>query len=175
MILQSDGKDVFFYAKGDKGTSKIVDFGFGSDKLKIANGTISDIKQDTNKVTFAMTSGKKSDTTDIGWFEVDTSKKGTNKPIAIKANNTYYWFADGTETLANSTEDNTLTANQGDLITLSRKVTARDVSDCAVIDLGYSTNLVKRELAFKVADNTDYLPKSTTTPAQPEPSGGSGE
>ena len=150
-LVGGTGKDIFFYAKGNEGTSTIANFGFGTDKLKIANGTISKIESLDGGVRFDMTSGKKNDTANIGHFFVENATAGS-KPIAIKANSTYYWFAGGTETLASSAEGETLTANQGDLITLSKKVSARDVSGYAVIDLGYSTNLTKSSynVAFKV-------------------------
>ena len=93
-----------------------------------------------------MTSGKKNDDTEIATFNVNTSD--ATKPIAIKANNTYYWFAD--EATANATDG--LSSNQ--LYTWDRKVTARDVATCDIIELGYSTNLVKTGVAVKVATPT---------------------
>ena len=143
-LVGDAGTDIFFYAKGDAGTSTIANFGFGTDKLKIANGTISEIKQDGDSIQFAMTSGKKGDKSAIGWFNVDTSKK-TAKDIAIKANYTYYWFADGTEGDKIS---------RGDLITADKKVTRAQIVEAGydVIDLGYATSLTKTGVAIHAGE-----------------------
>ncbi len=141
-----DGKDIFFYAKGDKGETTIANFEFGAnkDRLKIASGTIGEIsKLENGNVKFAMNSGKKGDTSNIGWFNVE---KGTND-IAIKANNTYYWFA--TEEITD-TESGDVLAQKGQLITSDTRVSASDVSGYDIIDLNYSTNLAKSGVAVKV-------------------------
>ena len=149
-LVGGTGKDVFFYAKGDAGISTIANFDFGVDKLKIANNTISEIKKDGDKIQFAMTNGKKGGTSPIGWFNVDTSK--TEKDIAIKANNTFYWFA---KEDAKDVDGNIL-AKAGDLITANKKVTRAQVTTAGygVIDLGYSTNLVKSKVAVKAGEFT---------------------
>ena len=153
-LVGGASKDIFFYAKGDKGDSKIADFEFGVDKLKIANGTIHTIKADSGKIKFEMTSGRKGDTATIGSFLVEshatygaTPNKNqtiTTSKTLIKANNTYYWFADGTTNAADG-----VSANR--LITADTKVTrAQAISTgYAILDLGYSTNLVKSEVAVK--------------------------
>ena len=148
-----DGKDIFFYAKGDTGTTRInnFEFGVGNDKLKIANGTIGDISTIEGGVKFAMTSGKKGDTSEVGSFELTNFKDKTTfdkDDVVIKANSTYYWFA---QAAGEDISGNSYSA--GDLITITSKVTTRNVSACDVIDLGYSTNLVKSGVAYKVADS----------------------
>ena len=91
-----------------------------------------------------MNTGK--NTANVGWFNVE---KGSND-IAIKANNTYYWFADKDETIGSG--DDTLTINSGQLITSDTRVSASDVSGYDIIDLNYSTNLAKAGVAVKVAN-----------------------
>ena len=138
------GADTFFYAKGDAGTVQIADFDFTKDKLKIAGGTLAKVSSISGGVQFAMKNGR-GDSPEVGWFNVKTDAKD----VLIKANNTYYWFADGTETLAS---DDTLTADKGALITSTSKISNSQISGYAVIDLNYSTNLIKSEVAVQVKD-----------------------
>lgn len=171
-LVGGSGKDIFFYAKGDAGTSNIADFefGVGKDKLKIANGTISKITSVTGGgVQFAMTSGKKNDDSEIGWFKIESQASYDNKgentlttddakkvsdKVAIKANNTFYWFAteDDASKYVSASNGNAITA--GNLITFEKKVKASDskLNGYAIIDLGYSTNLAKTEVAIKVTE-----------------------
>lgn len=102
-----------------------------------------------------MTNGKKDNTNTVGSFKLETKNNKDNKKIAIKANNTFYWFAEGGETLYTTDEESGGAASADQLITLSRKVTAREMSGCAIIDLGYSTNLTKsNNVAFKVTEDS---------------------
>ena len=179
-LVGGSGKDIFFYAKGDAGTSNIADFefGVGKDKLKIANGTISKITTVTGGgVQFAMTSGKKNDDSEIGWFKIESqasynsrgentlttadAKKVSDK-VAIKANNTFYWFAtdDDASKYVSASNGNAITA--GNLITLEKKVKASDtkLNGYAIIDLGYSTNLAKTNVAIKVTTQAEYQSKN---------------
>ena len=161
-LVGGSGKDVFFYAKTDKGDATIADFDFSKDKLKIASGTINAISSISGGVQFEMKNGS---------FKIDSFATYTSgekadytfKPTEtlIKANSTYYWFAQ-----EGGTDINGDTFVKGALITHDTKVKKSDIgSDYAVIDLGYSTNLVKTGVAVKVAstgDNSVELPKSTT-------------
>ena len=74
--------------------------------------------------------------------------------VAIKANNTFYWFAtdDDASRYVSASNGNAITA--GNLITLEKKVKASDskLNGYAIIDLGYSTNLAKTEVAIKVTE-----------------------
>ena len=165
-LVGGAGADTFFYAKGDTGTATIANFDFSKDKLKIAGGTlakVSSISGGDGGVQFAMKNGK-NDPTEIGWFNVASSLKadgGTEtidaSKVAIKANNTYYWFAQGTVSEEVTTEGaaagTTVTlASAGDLITWSdKKVSSSDVSGYNVIELNYSTNLVKASVASAVS------------------------
>ena len=102
----------------------------------------------------------KGDSPEIGWFNVTSSATypksgdatlGTSidaSKTLIKANNTYYWFADGTEEVAN--EGDTLTA--GALITSVSKINSSQTRGYEIIDLNYSTNLIKSNVAVQVKD-----------------------
>ena len=106
-----------------------------------------------------MKSGKNATDT-IGGFNVASSLGGGNinaGNVVIKANNTYYWFADGGETLAS---DETSTVAAGALITSVTKVNTAQVRGYEVIDLNYSTNLVKSGIAYQV---TAKKPGNTST------------
>ena len=154
------GKDTFFYAKGDKDTVTIANFDFAKDKLKVANGTIEKISNSTGVIKFGMNSGKKNDDAIIGGFNITSSKdSGTidASKVLIKANNTYYWFAQGdvTEKVTVGGGEQTVTvASANDLITWSdKKITSAQAKDYDVIDLGYSTNLAKSGVAIKVSSS----------------------
>ena len=163
------GKDIFFYAKGDSGTSTIANFDFTTDKIKIANGTLGKISTVTGGgVQFDMTSGKKGDISTTGSFKIASSatytggeytksNTFTNDKVLIKANNTYYWFAE-----AAGTDINDKSYASGALITHDTKISKATANGYAVIDLGYSTNLVKSGIAVKVAstgENAVSLPE----------------
>ena len=156
------GKDIFFYAKGDDGNTEIQNFDFGTDKLKIANGTIKEIatvESDSKySIKFSMTSGKKGDEKEKASFNLTSySNSGTlfdadtASKVVFKANSTYYWFAQDNVIGEDENGTSTTLAKRGDLITWDKKAVARDVADCAIIDLGYSTNLAKTGVAIKVA------------------------
>ena len=110
-----------------------------------------------------MKNGKNS--SESGWFKVtsftkdNTAVTDTSK-VAIKANNTYYWFAQENITEQVTTEGgdgSTVTvAKQGDLITYSdKKASKSDISGYEVIELNYSTNLVKAGIASVVSSTND--------------------
>ena len=168
-LVGGTGKDIFFYAKGDSGTNEIqkFDFGVGKDKLKIANGTIGEISTLTSDgktaIQFDMTNGKKGNTNTVGSFKLTSKLKSDGSgedidasKVVIKANNTFYWFASGGETIYTNDETTGGAAVAGDLITTTNKVTAREVKDCDIIDLGYSTNLVKTGVAYKVTESFTF-------------------
>ena len=174
-LVGGSGKDVFFYAKGDKGDATIADFDFSNDKLKIASGTITKISTVTSggstAIKFDMNSGRKG-SANIGSFQINSSATygtggatGTEinpNSTLIKTGNTYYWFAEN-----DITEDGTTIAKAGDLITRESKISKSAADGYAVIDLGYSTNLVKAGVAYKVAN-------STALPTKPSATNGSG-
>ncbi len=144
------GNDVFFYAKGDSGNATIADFDFNKDKLKIASGTITNISTVSGGIKFDMNNGKKN-SANIGSFTVANSLGGgdidTTKTL-IKTNNTYYWFAQDADT--------TRDIKVGDLITADTKVSKSNATATgyAIIDLGYSSNLVKADVATKAGEFT---------------------
>ena len=144
-LVGGAGADTFFYAKGDKDTVTIANFDFTKDKLKIAGGTLAKVSSISGGVQFGMKEAKGADAPEVGWFNVETNEQN----VLIKANNTYYWFAEGNETLAS---DDTLTADKGALITSVSKVSNSQISGYSVIDLNYSTNLLKSNIAVQVKD-----------------------
>ena len=154
-LVGGEGKDTFFYAKGDKDTVTIAKFDFSKDKLKIAGGTIAKngiTSLESGGVQFAMKKDKGTDAAAVGWFDVKSFTKDNvavtdASKVAIKANNTYYWFAEGGEILAS---DETSTVAAGALITSISKVSNSQISDYEVIELNYATNLVKSNVAVQV-------------------------
>ncbi|MBR4152175.1 MAG: hypothetical protein IKT98_04385, partial [Selenomonadaceae bacterium] len=155
----------FFFAKGDKDTVTIQNFDFTNDKLKLADGILKEISQSGNSsILFATTSdGKKKSAID-GGLNI-TSFKDTLGSALIKANNTYYWFED--EEFTDSTGE-----KQKDVwVTSISKIsdsTAKGLSSkgYSIIDLNYSTNLVKSGVAYKTDDftvNSNGITKKTTT------------
>ena len=161
------GNDIFFYAKGDKGDATIADFDFDNDKLKIASGTITKISTVSGGgIQFDMNKGKTS--ANVGSFKITSSatydstgrKDATFNPNStlIKANNTYLWFADDDV----KDDDGNVLAKAGDLITTVSKVSKSQVSDYAVIDLGYSSNLVNAGVATKVTGTFEKLKPSNS-------------
>jgi len=166
-LIGGSGKDVFFYAKGDKGDATIADFDFDNDKLKIASGTITKISTVSGGgIQFDMNKGKTS--ANVGSFKITSSatydstgrKDATFNPNStlIKANNTYLWFADDDV----KDDDGNVLAKAGDLITTVSKVSKSQVSDYAVIDLGYSSNLVNAGVATKVTGTFEKLKPSNS-------------
>ncbi|MBR0060387.1 MAG: hypothetical protein IJP68_02805, partial [Selenomonadaceae bacterium] len=154
------GADTFFYAKGDKGSVTIADFDFEKDKLKIAGGTLAKVSVVGDNVQFAMKEGK-GESPEVGWFNLTSFKKNnenaTASNVLIKANNTYYWFAEGNETLAS---DDTLTTDRGALITSVSKINSSQTKGYDIIELNYSTNLVRSNVAVQVKDT--LKPSSNT-------------
>ena len=128
-VGNENSKDIFFYAKTDSGDKTIENFGFGSknDKIKIANGTIKTISKSGNDITFSTNGGS-------------LKVKDAGSEVLIKANNTFYWFDDS-----------------NNLITADTKVTkaqAQAATGYEILDLNYSTNLVKSNLATKAGEFT---------------------
>ena len=159
-LIGGSGKDTFVYAKNNTGNVTIDNFDFNNDKLKIANSTITKIESISGGVQFSMNNGRKNGDV-LGTFTIKTSAEYDNKGsikgepkaidprnIVIQANNTYYWFAQGNESLAGGTG----TAELGQLIT-SSAVKKSQVAGFNVIELGYSTDLDKSGVAFKVTNN----------------------
>ena len=169
LLVGGNGADTFVYLKGKEGDVTIQKFDFAKDKLKIASSTIDKIESISGGgVQFSLTDGKK-DSSPIASFKVASSvsrsSESTIDPnkIAIKANNTYYWFAkehmDETETVTvkgDSAESKTVTlasAEAGDLITSSSVTKSQFTAlGYSIIDLGYSTNLVSSGVAIKFKD-----------------------
>jgi len=108
-----------------------------------------------------MNSGKKG-SANIGSFtigniveEYDSDGKATentSKKAIIKANNTYYWFAEGPGKDANGDA-----FADGALITSVNRVSKSDTTGYAVIDLGYSSNLVNAGVAYKTEQTLTKL------------------
>lgn len=165
-LTGGSGKDIFTYAKGNAGTTTIKDFDYTKDQIKIAGGTLDKIETISGGVRFAM----KNNGSNIGWYDITSAaaykKDGTkdtanvleapNSTTVFKANNTYFWFAQETVTdevtVKGSEDKETVTlASAGDLITYNTRVSASDVSHLNVIDLNYSTNLVKSGVAVAVS------------------------
>ena len=101
-----------------------------------------------------MNNGRKN-SANIGSFTVASSLGGgaidTTKTL-IKANNTYLWFAEkgGTDASGESYAE-------GALITSVSKVSKSDTTGYAVIDLGYSSNLVNAGVAYKTEQTLTKL------------------
>ncbi len=163
-LVGGAGTDTFFYAKGNGGETTIANFDFSKDKLKIATGTIMKIETVSDGLKFAMNNGKKGNTTEVGSFTIKSfSDNGTQadigtdkaKNILIKANNTLYWFEGGE--LVTGTKDAAMNTVLRDY--------KKSSSDYAVVDLGYSTNLVKAGIATttETAFSADDHKKSNLT------------
>ena len=121
------GVDTFFYSKGDSGAIHIANFEGGRDKIKINGSKVIQEISTSGNFGLTMTNGA----------TVEFDDKTVND-VLIKANNTYYWFEAGgwvtsTDKISNSAAKN---------------------SDYTIVELGYSTNLVKADLAHKGDDVT---------------------
>ena len=136
-LVGGEGKDTFFYAKGETGDVTIASFDFSKDKLKIASNTIANISTVEGGIKFDMGDGSFN-------LEIDNTSE-----TLIRANNTAYWFAqsDGEDINGNS-------YSVGALITADKKISKSEAASTGygIIDLGYSTNLAKTGVAFKVAN-----------------------
>ena len=155
-LVGGTGVDTFYYKKGETGAITIQNFGNNQDKIKISGSkAIAENGISTSgDLAFTMTNGATITLEDINVGNT-----------LIKANNTYYWFdGDGFEDVSGDIH------NSG-WVTSTNKISAaaaRGKSDFAIVDLGYSTNLVKAGLAYKADINFSSV-TATTTPA----SGGS--
>ena len=138
-LVGGSGKDTFFYAKGDTGDVKIANFDTANDNLKIANGTIIGIESVSGGVKFSMNNGRANETSEIASFTLEGINAGN---VLIKANNNYYWFADGTETLASSADDEILRPDKGQLVTSGGRPDIASYAD-GIINLNYTTNLTR--------------------------------
>ena len=116
------GVDTFFYSKGDSGAIHIAGFEGGKDKIKISGSKVIKEISTSGNFGFTMTNGA---TMEFDDKAVDD--------VLIKANNTYYWF------------------EAGDWVTSTDKISnsAAKNSGYTIVELGYSTNLVKAGLAYK--------------------------
>ena len=117
------GVDTFFYSKGESGAIHIANFEGGKDKIKISGSKVIEKISTSGNFGFTMTNGA----------TMEFDDKAVND-VLIKANNTYYWFDAG-----------------GNWVTSTDKISnyAAKSSDYAIVELGYSTNLVKAGLAHK--------------------------
>ena len=166
-LVGGDGKDVFFYAKGDAGNTTIASFDYKNDKIKLASGTLAKIETTGSGVQLSM---KDSSGSNIGWYNITSDSSGgtPGADTVFKANNTYFWFAkeniqEKAEVTVRGSDETTeiivAEAKAGDLITWNARVSSSDISGLSVIDLGYSTNLVKSKVA--VAFSKDKAPIPT--------------
>ena len=145
-LVGGSGVDTFYYKKGEKGDIKITNFDGGTDKIKISGSkVITNIDTTDSKLTFTMDGASiKIDT----YGQDGTESVGMDK-IAIRANNTCYWFdSDGFTDISGE-------SHASGWVTSINKITASKAKSegFTVVDLGYSTNLVKAGLAYKVNDN----------------------
>ena len=157
LVGSDTGVDTFYYKKGETGAITIQNFGNNQDKIKISGSkAIAENGISTSgDLAFTMTNG--------ATITLDKINVGNT---LIKANNTYYWFdGDGFEDVSGDTH------NSG-WVTSTNKISAaaaRGKSDFAIVDLGYSTNLVKAGLAYKADINFSSVTATpaTTTPTTP--------
>ena len=97
-----------------------------------------------------MKTGKTINDPAVGWFNVTTNSSGVNisgDKVLIKANNTYYWFADKADKDVKGDS-----FEIGRLITSDKKISSSKATGYDVIELNYSTNLVKAGVAVAVKD-----------------------
>ena len=168
-------KDIFTYSKGEAGNITVANFDYKNDKLKIASGTITRISSLEGGVRFSMNKGKNS--ADIATLTINSDTTGYKKNaddtkidpsnVLIKANNTYYWFAQ--EEIKEKTTDGTTGATLaeiGDLVTSDSRLKSSDIAGYSVIELGYSTNLVNSGLATKITGVPKTISSTPTTESQ---------
>ena len=134
-LVGGTSKDSFFYGKNDTGATTVDYFDYANDNVKIKR-TLTDINKTNSGLEFEMGTGNtltiktvKSDNNNAN-VDIDTSK------VLIKANNTLYWFEDSELYTAKDKESK-------DQI----KSVLRSRSDYAIVDLNYSTNLIKGKVA----------------------------
>ncbi len=165
-LVGGASKDTFFYAKGNTGDANIANFDFANDKIKVSSGIISKIENLGSAIKFSMTNGKSTDAA-VGSFNIMSGiKNGSTaavtdfSKVAIKANNTYYWFTEsGGDTYYSASTGDTLAP--GTLITTENRLKSAPSDGYAVIDLNYSTNLAKNDIVAVKATTTN--PNTTTT------------
>lgn len=153
-LVGGSGKDTFFFAKGDKDTVTIENFDFSNDRLKVASGTIKEISQNgSSSILFATASDGKKNSAIDGGLNITSFKDATLDKALIKANNTYYWFEEG-----EFTDSNGETQSKAWVTSISRisDSTAKGLTSNGydIINLNYSTNLVKSGVAYKSDDFT---------------------
>ena len=135
-LIGGDGKDTFFYARNDTGDVTVQKFDYTKDSLKVkrtisANG----ITKTSSGLVFDMGSGNS--------LTLNTDDKNNNigsSNVLIKANNTLYWFEGSGDNYG------LYTAKDADSKAAIKSV-LRNKSDYAIVDLNYSTNLVKGKVA----------------------------
>ena len=140
LVGSDTGVDTFYYKKGETGAVTISNFGDNKDKIKISGSKVVDAISSSGNFALTMTNGAS--------ITVDSISGGASAEVdnvLIKANNTYYWFTDKTF------DDVSSESHTGGWVTSLSKIsnTAAKNSGLAIIDLGYSTNLVKAGLAYK--------------------------
>ena len=161
-LVGGAGVDTFYYKKGEKGDIKITNFDGGTDKIKISGSkVITDISTGADSLKFNM-DGASIEVQSFG--KTGAVSKAANQ-VLLKANNTYYWFTN--ETFDDSSGD---THNGGWVTSLSKisNSKANSASGYSIVDLGYSTNLVKAGLAYK----SDAVTFPTSAPTNEQSSSG---
>ena len=141
-LVGGESQDTFFYAKSDTGAATITNFDYAKDHLKI-KGTIKDggiTKTGTLSSNGKTTGGLKFEMTNGGSMTITQDSKNNEitagSQILIKANNTLYWFEGSNLCTATDSESKS-----------AIKSVLRDQANYAIVDLNYSTNLVKKNLA----------------------------
>ncbi len=163
-LVGGDSKDTFFYAKGNTGDATIAKFDFANDKIKVSSGIISKIENLGSAIKFSMTNGKSTDAA-VGSFTITSKGDGKSfdaSKVAIKANNTYYWFTEsGSDTTKYYSASTGEEIGAGTLITTENRLKNAPSGGYVVIDLNYSTNLAKNDIVAVKATTTK--PTTTTT------------
>ena len=150
-LIGGDGVDTFYYKKGEKGDITISNFESNKDKIKISGSKVIGenglSKNATEALTITMANGAsiKIDSITGGAAAGEGNNNITN--ILLKANNTYYWFDTRTEGFDDSSGEH----HKDEWVTSLNKISAAAArnSGYSIVDLGYSTNLVKAGLAYK--------------------------
>ena len=139
-LVGGASKDTFFYAKNDTGAAQVTNFDYANDNVKIKR-TLTDINKTSSSLEFVMGSSNT--------LTLKTDNKNNNigsSNVLIKANNTLYWFE-------GSGDDYGLYTAKDKESKAAIKSVLRSKDNYAIVDLNYSTNLVKG----KVANTTETV------------------
>ena len=128
-------KDSFFYARNDTGAATVDYFSYANDNVKIKR-TLTKVEKTTSGLQFQMGSADNSLTLKTD----DKNNNIGNSNFLIKANNTLYWFETGSEGYGLYTAKDKESKDQ-------IKSVLRNKDSYAIVDLNYSTNLVKGKVA----------------------------